>query len=116
MLAELRKNKLLGVLPDQNTDECFVPFFGHPTGTVLGPAVLHQRTGAVMLPAYCVRIGIGQYRVIVRPPIDLQNIEENRELLAAEMNARLEEVIREYPEQYLWMHDRWKSARRAGLL
>lgn len=116
ILVKLRRKELIGLLPDQNTDESFVPFFGKPCGTVLGPAVLHQRTGAPILPAFCVRTGVGRYRIIVKEPIDLENREKEPEAIMAQVNAVLESVIRDYPEQWLWMHDRWKSARRRGLL
>jgi KDO2-lipid IV(A) lauroyltransferase len=116
IMVKLRRKELVGLLPDQNTDESFLPFFGKPCGTVLGPAVLHQRTGAPILPAFCARTGVGRYKIIVKEPIDLENTETDREVLMTSVNAVLESVIREYPEQWLWMHDRWKSARQRGLL
>ena len=116
IIRRLRKNEIVGILPDQNSEETFVQFFGKTCGAVLGPAVLHVRTGAPIVPAYCVRLGPGRYRTIVLPPIDLHGEEKDTNLLTFQVNAVLESVIREYPEQWLWMHDRWKSARRAGLL
>jgi len=116
MLKVLRDKGIVGILPDQNSDECFVPFFGKPCGTVMGPAVLHQRTGATLLPCYCVRTGVGQYRAILLPAIDPENVEKDPVVLTAEANRVLESVVREYPEQYLWLHDRWRSARRRGML
>lgn len=116
MLVKLKRKELVGLLPDQNSTECFVPFFGQPAGTVLGPAVIHQRTGAPILPAFCIRTGPGKYRISIHPPIDLENTEENAEAIMAEVNAAIEREIRRAPEQYLWMHDRWKSARRRGML
>jgi len=116
ILVKLRRKELIGILPDQNSDESFIPFFGKPCGTVLGPAVLHQRTGAPILPAFCVRTGVGRYRVIVKPAIDIGNEEKDPEILMTQVNAVLESVIRDYPEQWLWMHDRWKTARKRGLL
>jgi KDO2-lipid IV(A) lauroyltransferase len=114
ILAALKQKKIVGILPDQNTDECFVPFFGHPCGTVLGPAVLHQRSKAPLLPVYCVRTGVGQYHTIVKPSLVTEGM--TPENIASEMNAVLEGVIRQYPEQYLWLHDRWRSAKRRGLV
>jgi len=116
VLACLRKGEIVGLLPDQNSQECFVPFFGHTCGTVLGPAVLHQRTGAALLPAYCVRIAPGRYRVILLPLVDPERAEKDPVAVTAQLNLALESVIRDYPDQYLWMHDRWKSARLRGLL
>ncbi len=114
--SRLRRNELIGILPDQNSEESFVPFFGHPCGSVLGPAVLHRRTGAALLPTYCARIGPGKYRMIILPPIDLENKNKDFVALTAEMNAALESIVRQYPDQWLWMHDRWKSARMRGML
>ncbi|CAN5651518.1 N/A [soil metagenome] len=114
-LKALKEGKVLGLLPDQNGDECFVPFFGLPTGHTLGPAVLHKRTGAPLIPAFCVREGVGKYRVIVLEPIDPSG-EGDSVAVTAEVAASLESVIRRYPEQWLWMHDRWKSSRQRGML
>lgn len=116
ILAKLRQNELIGILPDQNSGESYVPFFGKLCGTVLGPAVLGARTGAMLVPSFCVRIGVGKYRVIVRPPLITEGKEKDPAGVMAEFNSVLESVIRDYPEQYLWMHDRWKSARKRGLL
>ncbi len=116
ILRKLKADELIGLLPDQNSKESFLPFFGHPAGTVLGPAKLHQKTGAGLVPAFCVRVGPGKYKVFVQEAIDLEGIETDTEAIMAKFNLALEKVVREYPEQYLWMHDRWKSARQAGLL
>lgn len=116
ILAKLRKKGMVGILPDQNSDECFVPFFGKACGTVLGPAVIHLRTGAPIMPAYCVRIGVGRYRAIACEPINFDNSEKDPVAIMAQVNAVLENQIRLYPEQWLWMHDRWKSARLSGRL
>ena len=115
ILRLLRRKEMVGLLPDQNSRECFVPFFGHPAGTVLGPAVISIRTGAPILPCACVRVGVGRYEVIFEPPLTAREGETPEEL-TARMNLELEALIRRYPEQYLWMHDRWKAARRRGMV
>ncbi len=116
ILVKLKRKEIVGILPDQNSDESFTPFFGHLAGTVLGPAVLHQRTGAVLLPSYCIRVGPGKYKVVLKEPVDLANEMKSPEEIMAKLNLVLEEVIRDYPDQWLWMHDRWKSARKRNLL
>jgi KDO2-lipid IV(A) lauroyltransferase len=115
-LVRLRNKELIGILADQNSYDSFVPFFGYPCGTVSGPAVLHRRTGAPLCPVYCVWEGYNRYRVIALPLVDPNNEEENIDILTARLNQVLESVIRQYPNQWLWMHDRWKAARRRGLL
>jgi Kdo2-lipid IVA lauroyltransferase/acyltransferase len=115
-LVRLRKNGRIGILADQNSGDCFVPFFGRPCGTATGPAVLHRRTGAPILPCYCVRLDYDRYRVIGLPLIDPKNEIDDVAELTAKMNCVLESMVRQYPTQWLWMHDRWKSARLKGLL
>ncbi|MBL8086588.1 MAG: lysophospholipid acyltransferase family protein [Chthonomonas sp.] len=116
MIEALRRNELVGILPDQNSDEIFLPFFGHPAGTVLGPGVIAERTGAPVVPMFCVRTGPGRYKIIVRPivvPPPPTDTKGESTMLA--IHQELEATIRKYPEQWLWFHDRWKSARQRGL-
>jgi len=117
ILETLRKNQIVAILPDQNASEIFVPFFGHPCGCVLGPAVIHERTGAPVIPAYTVWLAPGKYRIIVGAPLTkVAGYEDSPEGMTRAINESLEAIIRQYPEQWLWLHDRWKSARRKGLL
>lgn len=116
ILSLLRKGEMVAILPDQNSEEIFVPFFGLPTGTVQGPAVLHERTGAPVVGAYCVRTGPAKYRLILEGPLQKVEGYEGPEGMTRAINDSLERVIRAYPEQWLWMHDRWKSSRKRGLV
>lgn len=121
ILERLKANEVVGILPDQNSDQVYLPFFGHPAGTVLGPGALHERTQAPILLAWCLRTGPGKYRVVVEPPIRMYEESKNQGLERGEAVMRmylahLEDVIRAYPDQWLWFHDRWRSARRKGLL
>ncbi len=114
-IKRLKANELVVILPDQNADEAYIPFFGKPAGTVLGPAVLHLRTKAPILPCCHLRTGPGTYRHVYLEPIRALEGEKPEELMTR-VNLAIEEMIRLAPEQYLWMHDRWKYARRRGLL
>ncbi len=116
ILTKLKRNEAVGILPDQNSDEVFVPFFGVPCGTVQGPAVLSLRSGAPILPMYCARIGVGKYRFWVEPAIEPEVGFEPVEGLTRAVNVSLEGAIRQYPDQYLWIHNRWKSAKARGLV
>lgn len=117
MISLLRENRIVALLPDQNCSESFLPFFGKPTGTVLGPATISLRTGAPLIPAFCARVGPGQYKTIIFPRLEpTPGIENKVEALSRSMNDAIEKIIRMYPEQWLWFHDRWKSARRRGLV
>jgi KDO2-lipid IV(A) lauroyltransferase len=115
LLRKLQNNEVLGILPDQNSGESFLPFFGKPCGTVLGPAKLQIKTGAPILPAFCARIGPAQYKIEFKPLV-AGSAGEDAESVMTRVNTVLEGAIREHPEQWLWLHDRWKSARQRGLL
>ena len=121
IIEALRKNGVVAILPDQNTDPdidgIFVPFFGKPAGTVLGPGVIAERTGADAISVVCVRTGPCRYKIIVGDVLVPEpGYERKGEGMIRAVNAALEKVIREYPEQWLWFHDRWKSARQHGLI
>lgn len=115
LIESLRANEVLGIMPDQNSSESFLPFFNKPCGTVLGPSKLQKLTGAPILPTFAARVGPCSYRLMFKPPI-LPLPGETPEGVMARVNLVLEETIREYPDQWLWIHDRWKSARQGGLL
>lgn len=115
ILGRLKSKELVGILNDQNNGDCFVPFFGKPCGTALGPAVLHLRTGAPLIPCYFTRLGPGQYRAEFHEAVTGEDFERDQIKITAHLNEILESVVRKNPEQWLWMHDRWKSARQRGL-
>jgi Kdo2-lipid IVA lauroyltransferase/acyltransferase len=113
VLVGLKRNALVAIICDQNAADVFVPFFGHLTGTADGPAKLALRTGAPLLFFYCVRDGKGGYIADTEGYLVAESTGDEKadvERIMAEVNARLERMIRRYPEQWLWFHDRWKSS------
>jgi Lauroyl/myristoyl acyltransferase len=113
LIGRLRRGEVITLGVDQNSGDVFVPFFGVPAGTVNGPARLALRTGVPLLPAFCVREPDDRYRVVFFPPI-LPEKAGDREAevtrLTAQINDILEGMVRRYPDQWLWLHDRWRSA------
>ncbi len=116
ILTRLKQNELVGILPDQNSGDIFVPFFGKPCGTVTGPASIRVKTGAPLLPMFCRRLGLDSYEAKAYPSLEPVPGFDPVEGFTRAINDSIEAAIRESPEQWLWFHDRWKSARRAGLL
>jgi KDO2-lipid IV(A) lauroyltransferase len=117
VLTNLKKNRVIAMLPDQNSDEAFLPFFGKPCGTVIGPGVLAHRSKAPVYFAFCYRTGPGTYRIRLVNKLASDEVAElSPEEIMTNFNAALEKIVTEFPDQYLWMHDRWKTARRGGLL
>ncbi len=112
ILGALKRNEIAALLPDQNAADVFVPFFGFPTGTVDGPAVLHLKTGSPLLFSWCWREG-DRFRISFEPPVVIEaegSKTESIERVMALVNARLEAQIRLRPTQWLWLHNRWKAS------
>ncbi|MDQ2731913.1 MAG: lysophospholipid acyltransferase family protein, partial [Armatimonadota bacterium] len=113
-MKNLRANELVFILVDQDEGAkgVFVDFFGQPASTVSGPAILAARTGATLLTAWVVREKDGRFRLICEPalpnPGPDASPEAIREVVQLYTN-RLEAIVRQYPDQYLWMHRRWKT-------
>jgi len=111
ILSRLRANGIIAILPDQKSEDVFVPFFGKLAGTVAGPAVLALKTGAGIVPMFCPRQPDGTYKVIISPEIDTTstgNTEADIKRIMTDATAVIEEMIRKYPDQWLWLHDRWR--------
>ena len=100
---------------DARRDGIFVPFFGKNASTAAGPATLALRLNLPLVPLACVRDGLWKFKVIFGEPIEPLEGGRTAENIArlTQMHAKaLEEVVREYPEQYMWFHQRWKSLPR----
>ena len=111
LLKQLRDNKIVAIVPDQKSEDVFVPFFGKLAGTVAGPAVLARKTGATILPMFCPRQPDGTYKTVFYPAI-LPDLDADPEAdvlrIMTEVTADIEDIVRRYPEQWLWLHDRWR--------
>lgn len=112
ILRALKKNEMVGILPDQNDADVFVPFFGIPTGTVDGPAQIHLKTGSPLLFSWCVRTPDNRFHILFEPPVVIEPTDDKQadvERVMTVINAHLEAQIRRYPTQWLWLHNRWKA-------
>jgi Kdo2-lipid IVA lauroyltransferase/acyltransferase len=110
-LDALRRGRMVGILLDQNASRregVFVPFFGTPASTSRGLALIALRSGAPVLPAFIRRLPGGRHVVEVGPCIAAP---AGRDVVAytAAFNRALEAAIRRAPEQWFWMHRRWKT-------
>jgi Kdo2-lipid IVA lauroyltransferase/acyltransferase len=116
MLRILKDAGTVGILADQNTmreEGVFVDFFGVPACTTTGIARVALHTGAAVVPGYAVwDESLKKYRLRFEPPLELvrtgdaeRDIVENTQRFA----KVTEEIIRKYPEQWVWVHARWKT-------
>ncbi len=115
MLRSLKRNELLGILIDQNVDTyegVFVDYFGRPACTTDGLAVLALHTGAPVLPACMARLPDGRYRLVIGPEVEVADTgDRNADILAntQRFTKVIEQTVRQYPDQWLWVHQRWKT-------
>jgi len=116
MLRILKDAGTVGILADQNTmreEGVFVDFFSVPACTTTGIARVALHTGAAVVPGYAVwDESLKKYRLRFEPPLELvrtgdaeRDIVENTQRFA----KVTEEIIRKYPEQWVWVHARWKT-------
>jgi KDO2-lipid IV(A) lauroyltransferase len=111
----LKENHTIGILSDQNVaarEGVFVDFFGRPACTGVGLAVLALRSGAPVLPMFMVRQQTGKYKFILKPLVEISRTEDyERDLLenTQRFTKVVEDVVREYPDQWFWIHQRWKT-------
>ena len=110
MLQALRKPGLLGFLIDQSlrAESAKVPFFGHPALTPIGPVKLAVRSGVPLLPLFDERLPDGRHRVRFLEPIETKPDDDPIEL-TARLTKIIEDQIRRAPEQWVWIHDRWRD-------
>jgi KDO2-lipid IV(A) lauroyltransferase len=112
----LREGEIVGVLADVNAhpkEGVFVPFFGVPACTTAGPATLAIRTNALLFPIFCVYDhDARKYKIVHGEAIEPASTgEREADIIAttAAYTAEIETIIREYPDQWLWIHKRWKT-------
>jgi Kdo2-lipid IVA lauroyltransferase/acyltransferase len=116
MLKVLKQAGTIGILADQNTmpsEAAFVDFFGTAASTTTGIARLALHTDAAVVPGYAVwDERLGKYRLRFEPPVELiRTGDEERDVLenTQKFTKVLEEIIRRYPDQWIWVHGRWNT-------
>lgn len=115
MLRLLKKGATINLLIDQNVawyGGVFVDFFGRPACAISGLALLALHTEAPVLPAFTRRLPSGKYVLEIGRKITIsRSADHNKDVLinTQNFNKIIEEKIRQYPEQWFWMHQRWKT-------
>ena len=113
-LRALKNNEAVGFFADQNAgpEGVFVEFLGKLAAAVRGPAVLALKTGAPLLFSLDVRQPDDRHHVYISSPIYTEpsdDFEQDVEQYTTQMLKQLETYIHKYPEQWLWLHNRWKT-------
>lgn len=113
LLSVLRKGEILALLIDQYAMSYGIrmPFFGHVTSVHKSPALMHLITKAPIIFGSCVRTGPLKFRIEASEPLHFPptgNKQEDIKRILDDLIPRTEALIRRYPEQYLWAHNRWR--------
>lgn len=115
ILRALKRKEIVGFVMDQFAGApvgARVPFFGHPVGSHTALAALARRMGVPVIPAIAYRKPDGRYSLRFDPALPLVE-EEDVDVAIIKNTANYvkhtERWIREYPEQWLWIHRRWKG-------
>lgn len=107
----LRGGKSILLLADQKTNEGLpAPFFGRDAMTTPAPAALALKLGSIILPASNERLGGSRFRMKIYPPIDFTPTgDHDRDIhqLTIKITGAIEQMVRERPSQWLWVHRRW---------
>ncbi len=117
IMQELRNNRVVAILFDQyaGSSGVLVPFFGRPAYTTSAVAQLAIRTGASVVPGYCTRNKDGTHTIYITDPIPtIKTNDRQADIIknTCNYNANLESWIRKNPDQWFWVHKRWKTPRR----
>jgi len=114
MRQALRRNEVVGLLVDQSRrkESVDVIFFGHRVPATPAAAFLGLRCKSPILPMFCIREASGQLTVHVDQPLNIKwsgdlraDVQANTQLIT----DAVERMIRKYPEQWFWVHKRWKK-------
>jgi len=114
IIKTLRSNKLLAILIDQDTKVkgIFVDFFGQPAHTATAPAVLSLKYGSSIIPSFIYLDEDNVQHTVFRELISIEptgDSEEDVRRTTQECSYAIESFIREHPDQWVWMHRRWKT-------
>ena len=116
LLAAMKAGETVGILMDTNMTPpqgVFVDFFGIPACTASGLARIAMRTDAAVVPGFTIwDESLGKYRLRFDPAVELVrtgNLESDIVANTQKFTKVIEEYVRKYPEQWLWVHRRWKT-------
>lgn len=114
IVQALRDKHLVAILADQyaGEDGVEVMFFGRKVSTPRGPAVLALKYNCPIITGIMIRVAPGRYRVEIDGPLTYPptgNDEADVIAITQEFTSRLEAHIRQYPDQWLWTHRRWRD-------
>jgi len=116
MLKTLKEGAAVGLLIDQKTEphnSVKVDFFGKSADTTFSVAMLKLKLNPLIVPVFIARQSDGMYEIIINDPVEyiadeIDDKEKKLEAMTLRYNQSIENIIRQYPSQWFWMHNRWR--------
>ena len=118
ILRAIRAGEVVGFILDQFMGPPVggkVKFFGKETGAPNALALFADRTRAPVVPVYNIRQPDGRIRIVFEPAIPFMeqgSTDKNISFMTQQYTSKIEEIVARYPEQWLWLHRRWKPFRQ----
>ena len=115
LLAWLKDGKAVGVLIDTDSFRVrgmFIPAFGRLSNTPVGQTIIGLKTESAFLPMACIRTADNHYKIIIKPPVEYiegDTSEDQVYQVTLKCTKALEEIIHQYPDQWIWLHNRWRT-------
>lgn len=115
MIATLKRKRMLGLLVDQNTSEkegILIDFFGKQARHTPSAAILARKFNAIVVPVFISTEDHVNHTITCYPPLPVQHSEDVEADILAHVQSQAtitEQVIREKPDEWFWLHKRWKN-------
>ena len=115
LVKTLKKNGYAGLLIDQKAgknESVKVKFFGKDADTANSVAILKLKLDPIVIPIFIPRMKNGKYKIVAYEPVEYKDSSDNKEEKIVKMTQKyndiMEDIIKKYPEQWFWMHNRWR--------
>lgn len=115
IIRALKSGKIVLIQNDQShPDGVYIDFFNKSVPSAPGPAILAKRVGVPIIPAYILRDGSNHHNITIFPEMKIEQRENHDEFVRVNTQNQVDwiaEILKKYPNEWLWMHNRWKRAR-----
>ncbi|KYZ76386.1 lipid A biosynthesis acyltransferase [Anaerosporomusa subterranea] len=114
LVKAFKRGQAVGLISDQNAGKTGITldFFGKPSSTHSGISVFAAKLGCPVVPIFIVRRPEGGHRILVQPPHHFEHTGHQAEditAFTAKMSKIIEDIIRQYPDHWIWFHKRWRD-------
>jgi len=118
IIRALKEKKIVLIQNDQShPNGIYVNFFNKSVPSPAGPALLAKRVGVPIIPAYVCRDKSNHHRITILPEMPLLQEDDLEKYLLLNTQNQIDwiaEILAKHPTQWLWLHNRWKRARKPG--